>query len=549
MQKTRSRVALALTASAALALTATLAYSPASANPNKNLPDKLVKEVTTAAVVEHLRAFQEIADASGNDDRAGGTSGYDSSLAYVKAKLDAVGYETEVQEFPFVYTEELKESFREISPNARDIPVDVMTYSGASPAGGTQAALYALPTSDASPGCEAGDFAGFPARAIALIPRGFCSFLIKAQNAQAAGATGVVVSNNDTAQPDLLVSGTLGTPGAVNIPVGGTSLNAGNTLRAEVAAGPVVVNLDLAELTEHRVTTNLIAEWPYGDPENVVMAGAHLDSVPEGPGINDNGSGSAGILETALQLADKGGTKVPNRVRFGWWGAEEFGLVGSTYYVNNLSAEEREKIALYLNFDMIGSPNYIFGIYDGDDSDGEGAGAGPEGSAQIEKVLERYFDTRGQNHVGTDFSGRSDYQAFINNGIPAGGLFTGAEGLKSEAHTEMFGGVAGASFDPCYHQRCDSLTPVADGADADLYAELDQMYDLVGNVNRYALGHNADAIAYAVGTFAMSLDELEGSADATTAKANKKKTRHGITGVHNDHRHGGKNHHPKGVVR
>jgi Zn-dependent M28 family amino/carboxypeptidase len=463
---------VALTASAALALTATMATSPATAKPNKNLPDKLVKEVKTPALVDHLQAFQEIADASGNDDRAGGTSGYDSSLEYVKAKLDAAGYVTEVQEFPFVYTEELKESFREVSPNPRDIPVDVMTYSGASPEGGVEAPLEALPAGDATPGCEAGDFTGFPAGAIALIPRGACTFLIKAQNAVAAGATGVVVSNNDTAQPDLLVNGTLGTPDAVDIPVGGTSLNIGNELRAEVAAGPVVVNLDLAELTEDRTTTNLLAEWPYGDPDKVVMAGAHLDSVPEGPGINDNGTGSAAILETALQLADKGGTKVPNRVRFGWWGAEEFGLVGSTHYVNNLSAAEREKIALYLNFDMIGSPNYIFGIYDGDDSDAEGAGPGPEGSAQIEKVLERYFDTRGQNHVGTDFSGRSDYQAFINNGIPAGGLFTGAEGLKSEAHAELFGGVAGASLDPCYHQACDSFTPVEDGADADLYAEL-----------------------------------------------------------------------------
>lgn len=548
MQKTRNKVVLALTASAALALTTTLANSPASAKPTDNLEDKLVKEVTTAAVVDHLRAFQAIADASGNDDRAGGTTGYDSSLEYVKAQLDAVGYETEVQEFPFVYTEEVKESFRELSPNARDIPVDVMTYSGASPEGGTTGNLVALPTSDTTPGCEATDFTGFPVGAIALIPRGSCSFLIKATNAQAAGAAGVVVSNNDTAQPDLLVNGTLGTPGAVTIPVGGTSLNEGNTLRAEISSGPVVVNLDLAEVTENRTTTNLIAEWPYGDPANVVMAGAHLDSVPEGPGINDNGSGSAGILETALQLADKGGTKVPNRVRFGWWGAEEFGLVGSTYYVNSLSAEEREKIALYLNFDMIGSPNYIFGIYDGDDSDAEGAGAGPEGSAQIESVLERYFDTRGQNHVGTDFSGRSDYQAFINNGIPAGGLFTGAEGLKTEAHVELFGGVAGASLDPCYHQRCDSLTPVADGADADLYAELDEVYDLVGNVNRYALGHNADAIAYAVGTFAMSLDDLTGSAGAADAEG-KKKTLHGITGVHNEHRHDGKNHHPKDVVR
>ncbi|WP_309648726.1 M28 family peptidase [Nocardioides sp.] len=547
MRRTRTTVGLALTASLGVALTSALGGSPASAKPNDTLPDKLVKEVRTAAVADHLRAFQRIADASGNADRAAGSSGYDSSLDYVKAKLDAVGYVTEVQEFPFVYTEELKESFRQLSPTARDIPVDVMTYSGASPEGGTTAALVAVPATDTTPGCEAADFTGRVAGAVVLVPRGACSFLVKAQNAEAAGAVGVVVSNNDAAQPDLLVNGTLGTPDAVDIPAGGTSLNEGNALRATLAAGPVQVNLDLAELTEDRVTTNLIAEWPYGDPEKVVMAGSHLDSVPEGPGINDNGTGSAGVLETALQLAAKGGTKVPHRVRFGWWGAEEFGLVGSTAYVDSLSAAERDKIALYLNFDMIGSPNYIFGIYDGDNSDAVGAGAGPAGSAQIEKVLERYFDTRGQDHVGTDFSGRSDYQAFINNGIPAGGLFTGAETQKTADQAALFGGVAGAALDPCYHQGCDSLTPVADGADADLYAQLDQGYDLLGNVNVFALGHNADAIAYSVGTFALSLDEL--STPVGLRSAAVAPTQNGITGVHTDHGDGAEHHDPADVLR
>jgi Zn-dependent M28 family amino/carboxypeptidase len=527
MQLNRRTAFMALTASAGLAISATLVTAPASAKGSDDLAEQLVKEVETKRVVDHLRAFQQVAEDSGNYDRAGGTSGYDASLAYIKAKLDAVGYDTTVQPFPFVYTEELKESFREISPNARDIPVDVMTYSGASPEGGVTALLTALPVADATPGCEAADFTGFPAGTIALIPRGACTFLLKAQNALAAGAVGVVVSNNDTAQPDLLVNGTLGTPGAVSIPVGGTSLNIGNELRAEVAAGPVEVNLDLAEVTENRTTNNLIAEWPHGDPNNVVMAGAHLDSVPEGPGINDNGTGSAAVLETAIHLAAEGDDEVQNRVRYAWWGAEEFGLVGSTYYVNNLPAAEREKIALYLNFDMIGSPNYIFGIYDGDDSDREGAGPGPEGSAQIEKVFERYFDTRGQNHVGTDFSGRSDYQAFINNGIPAGGLFTGAEGQKTAAHAALFGGVAGAALDPCYHQRCDSFTPVDDGADAALYAQLDELYKLEGNVNTYAFGHNADAVAYAVGTFAMSLDELYAPVQAES-------TDNGVSDVHGD---------------
>ena len=528
MRKTNTRAAMALTASAALALSAVLVTPPATAKPEGKLADKLVQKVKTKNLVEHLRELQQIAEASGGYDRSGGTTGYDASIAYIKAQLDEVGYETKVQTFPFVYTEELRESFRQVSPTARPLAVDVMTYSPATPVGGIEAPLVALPSPDTTPGCEAGDFATFPAGAIALIPRGGCTFLIKVQNAQKAGAAAVVVSNNDTASPDLITAGTLGTPGAATIAAAGTSLNEGNALRAAIAAGPVRVHLDVAELAEQRTTSNLVAEWPHGDPTKVVMAGAHLDSVPEGPGINDNGTGAAGVLETALQLAAKGKDDVANRVRFGWWGAEEFGLVGSTHYVTSLSKEERAKIALYLNFDMIGSPNYIFGIYDGDDSDKEGSGAGPKGSAQIEDVLERYFDTRGQNHVGTDFSGRSDYAAFIANGIPSGGLFTGAEGLKTAAHANLFGGVAGKAFDPCYHQRCDSLDPVADGADAALYGLLEQEYDLLGNVNTYALGHNADAIAYAVGTFAMSLDDLYAPAAPTG------RTKHGVKDVHGD---------------
>ncbi|MCU0966720.1 MAG: M28 family peptidase, partial [Burkholderiaceae bacterium] len=157
-------------------------------------------------------------------------------------------------------------------------------------------------------------------------------------------------------------------------------------------------------------TSNVIAESKDGDPNNVVVVGAHLDSVNAGPGINDNGSGSAAILETAVQMAK---VKPRNKLRFALWGAEESGLLGSTYYVNNLTQAQKDQIALYLNFDMVGSPNHVFFIYDGDDSDAVGAGAGPAGSAEIEKVFEGYFTQRRVPFKGTDFSGRSDYGPFI----------------------------------------------------------------------------------------------------------------------------------------
>ncbi|MFC4062318.1 M20/M25/M40 family metallo-hydrolase [Planomonospora corallina] len=226
---------------------------------------------------------------------------------------------------------------------------------------------------------------------------------------------------------------------------------------------------------------NLIADWPGGDPNDVLMVGAHLDSVASGPGINDNGSGSAAILETALEVSRQG-LNPAKHLRFAWWGAEELGLRGSRHYVNNLPAAERSKIKGYLNFDMVGSPNAGYFVYDGDDSDGVGAGPGPAGSAQLEKTLQDYFASIGVPTRGTDFDGRSDYGPFISVGIPAGGTFTGAEGVKTSAQATLWGGTAGRAFDPCYHRSCDTTS----------------------NISDTALDRNADAIAYAVWTIAAS---------------------------------------------
>jgi aminopeptidase S len=227
---------------------------------------------------------------------------------------------------------------------------------------------------------------------------------------------------------------------------------------------------------------NVIADWPGGDPDDVLMVGAHLDSVSSGPGINDNGSGSAAILETALEVARQGLTPAKH-LRFAWWGAEELGLRGSQYYVNNLPAAERAKIKGYLNFDMVGSPNAGYFVYDGDNSDGTGSGPGPAGSAQLERTLQDYFASIGVPTRGTDFDGRSDYGPFIAVGIPAGGTFTGAEGTKTSAQAALWGGTAGRAFDPCYHRSCDTIT----------------------NIDDTALDRNADAIAHAVWTIATAV--------------------------------------------
>lgn len=210
---------------------------------------------------------------------------------------------------------------------------------------------------------------------------------------------------------------------------------------------------------------NLIADYPGGDANNVVMLGGHLDSVTAGPGINDNGSGSASILEVALQMKATG-FRPTKHVRFGWWGAEERGLIGSTNYVNSLPSTEKSKIKAYLNFDMTGSPNPGYFVYSGSGQ--------PSGSLALQQRLQAGFTSFNVQTELTSVGGRSDHAAFARAGIPIGGTFTGAEGRKTAAQAQKWGGTAGQAFDRCYHASCDTRS----------------------NINVTALDRNADVIAY-----------------------------------------------------
>jgi len=214
---------------------------------------------------------------------------------------------------------------------------------------------------------------------------------------------------------------------------------------------------------------NLVADWPGGDENAVMMFGGHADSVHAGPGINDNGSGSAGLLEVALTVAEQ--NLAPARhLRFAWWGAEELGLVGSTEYVNSLPAAEIDKIAGYVNFDMIGSPNPGYFVYS--------SGSQPPGSDAFEKVLNDYYTSIGVPTEPIEVGGRSDHAAFARAGVPTGGAFSGAEETKSAAQAEKWGGTAGEAFDECYHASCDTTA----------------------NIDETSLDRGADAIANAVWT-------------------------------------------------
>ncbi len=455
------------------------AVSPSCDTRVNNNPAKLLECVTLDGVREHQAALQAIANANGGI-RAAGTPGYDASVEYVVSRLKKAGYNVTLNAFPFVYV--APPTLRQLTPVNATYESGVFTGTGY---GEVTAAVTAVDISLAPPristsGCEVADFAGFPAGNIALVQRGTCPFATKALNAQAAGASAVIIFNQGNS-PDRepLIIGTLA-PSTASIPVIGASFANGVALSQPGSTAYIKVSPP-QDVTQY----NVLAETKSGDPNNVVMVGAHLDSVLRGPGINDNGSGSAAILEVAEQMAK---VKPENKVRFAWWGAEESGLVGSRAYVAGLSEAERKKIALYLNFDMIGSPNHVFFIYDGDDSDAAGAGAGPAGSTQIEDVFERFYTDRGIPYKGTDFTGRSDYGPFIAVGIPSGGLFTGAEGVKTAAEAAVWGGTAGQQYDPCYHLACDT------------YA----------NNNDYALDVNSDAVAFATLQYAMTTEDING---------------------------------------
>lgn len=464
----------------ALAAAPQLQAGPASCDTRVNdNHKKLLECVTLEGVRAHQAALQAIADAN-NGIRTSGTPGYDASVDYVVNQMTSYGYNVTIQSFQFQTFISLTPPILEqvAPPPAGPIANNIMSYSGSGDVTAPVTALPAPPV-DATPGCDAADFAGFPAGNIALISRGACTFALKATNAYNAGASGVVIYNN---APGVL-NGTLGNGFTLNIGVTSVTQAVGQQLAATLG---LVLRLKTDTFRGIATTYNVLAETSDGDPNNVIMAGAHLDSVNAGPGINDNGSGSAALLEIAKQMAK---VKPRNMVRFAWWGAEESGLVGSTYYVNNLSQAERDQITLYLNFDMVGSPNHVFFIYDGDDSDGVGAPAGPGGSAEIEKTFEAFFNLRGIPFKGTDFSGRSDYGPFIAVGIPSGGLFTGAEGIKTAQEAAIWGGTAGQQYDPCYHLACDT------------YA----------NNNDYALDTNSDAVAFATLQYAMSTKDINGA--------------------------------------
>jgi len=521
---------------AAAAVLASLAVPvTASADPNNNNSQKLRKAVTVSGILEHMTAFQQIADLS-DGNRLAGSIGHERSSQYVYDRLKDAGYKPRFQNFTYTFNGNRTAPVLEVvngASYASGFQFTTPSSLDANDSGSVTAPLHAVnltipsvpPDDGSASGCNSSDFAGFPAGAIALIQRGTCDFVVKIQNAINAGAVAVILMNEgngtDPSRFGLFNPATTG-----DLPVLATTFAVGNQLANGVLNGPTgrTVHVKVDVVSQQLPTRNVIAETP-GRDDNVVVVGAHLDGVEDGPGVNDNGSGSGTILEIAEQMHK---VKPRNQVRFIWFSAEESGLLGSQYYAEHLTDAEQADIAAMLNFDMLASPNYVRFVYDGNLDSGLPAppSGAPEGSGAIEQIFLDYFAGQGLQTEPTAFDGRSDYRDFIEEGIPAGGLFTGAEGIKTAAQAAIYGGAAGEQYDPCYHAFCDSLSTMTGIPPAIAMLNPANRELLRANGLR-GLDEMADAAAHATITLAQNTEAVNGVRGKGNFRPN---TRTGVNG-------------------
>ncbi len=370
------------------------------------------REITRAELEQHLSALQRIADRNGGT-RAAGTPGYGASADYVARRLREARWRVDLQPVRFPYFQldraRLRIAGRALR-RARDF--QVLIHAGSGRVSGRLRRLGS--------GCASEQYFGLSAGDVPLVSRGECFFRAKAFTAQSAGARALVVID-DAPTGRGVPSGTLAAPG-VHIPV--------VLVSGELARDGAAVRVGVDAVSERRLTHNVIAETPGGEGP-VVMAGGHLDSVPGGPGINDNGSGAATLLEAAEAIGpDPPGT----RVRLAFWGAEELGLLGSRRYVRSLDRAERRRIGAYINLDMVGSPNAVPVLY-------------KDGDPRLARILRSSI----QRPLGAlTAGGSSDHAPLERAGVQVNGLYTGS----------LERGPGGRPRDPCYHLACDTLDNV-----------------------------------------------------------------------------------------
>lgn len=444
-------------------------------------PAEMAAKVTVDGMWARLEKLQEFTLA-GKGGRAEGSSGYDASVDYIAQALRDSGFDVQTPEVDRLALANAGKPTLTIG--SRDFPVDQASLLTQTPRGG----LSAVTLRPAKPaGCAAGDYSGVNVRgAFAIVDDTGCSVVDKQNVAVAKGAVGVlVVSAPGTAgaRAGLFPAGyyeQLKSPVAVIYETADAALRR--------TSAPVDLVLD-AETVRVKFR-NVLAQTKTGDAHNVVVAGAHLDAAAGSPGINDNATGVAAVLETAVAIG--GSPQVVNAVRFAFWGAGSAGLEGASKYVAGLDRSGLDDIAMYLDFDMLGSPNAGYFTYDGDQSGPVNPDVAavevPEGSAAIERTLAGYLNLAGVRPADMPLGRASNYSPFLSAGIPIGGVTTGSNQRKSEVQEKLWGGRAGQPFDPNYRTRGDTLD----------------------DIDRKALGITGPAVAFAVGTYAQSTDGVNG---------------------------------------
>ena len=411
------------------------------------------------------------------------TIGYDDTVLYIIEQGEAFGYEVEVQDFVFSLYDMIEEPTIHMVDDGEPGESIESTAFWYAPQGEGEAIVTAIdvqipPGEDANSstsGCEESDFVDFTPGDIALIQRGSCTFTTKAQLAEQAGAVAVFIFNEGQSGRRDVVEGYV-EAGMLNIPVFGLSYDDGRVM----ALSETIV---LAQYSLQSESTDVESQNVFFQPrsmeDNYVLLGGHADSVYAGGGINDNGSGISAILSIAESNAS---LDLP--IRYAFWGGEELGLLGSYHYVSSAEFEDLEKITAYINLDMIASPNYARMIYDGDGSMGNSRGSGPGISSEIEEYFEEHFDELEMKHQPTPFDGRSDYGPFIEIGVASGGLFTGAESIKTANEESIYGGNAGEAYDECYHEACDDFNNINEQAFLEMtYATYSVVQQLVDSEN------------------------------------------------------------------
>lgn len=457
------------------------ATRPGAPAATPDLGHSLAKRVNAEGLLTHLRALQSIANGNGGN-RADGTPGFNASVDYVAKALRDKGFDVQTPQFDRLYTVSMGKPA--VTVAGRSYPVDQASLLVQTPPGG----LTGQPIRPARPsGCAPNDYpAAVPKGAIAVVDDAQCSVVDKQNSAVAKGASAVIVLSSSTgrgAPPTLFTTGYFK---KLTVPVAVLGSSGAAAVTGSTAPIRLVLDAQNVKITSR----NVVAQTKTGSAHDVVVVGAHLDGSRAGPGINDDGSGVAAVLETALQLGPL--APVNNAVRFVFWGADLDGRNGVLDYVFGMDRDQLNDIALYLNFTMLGSPNAGFFTDDGDQSGPPGPGISPadvpEGSAGIERTLSGYLNLAGKRPADMPLDTRADYHPFMIAGVPVGGMTTGSSQPKTPVQARLWGGQPGVAFDPNFQGPRDT----------------------VDNINREALAVMGSGVGFAVGSYAESIGGVNG---------------------------------------